>query len=316
MYNTKAVFVVGPTASGKTALSIALAKQLQGEIINADSMQIYKELNIGSAKPTPQEQQGIEHHMLNVVGIGEEFSVALYRSMAMADMREIWNREKLPIICGGTGLYINALTYQMDFTGAKGDPELRKKLMQLAETEGVQAVYARLEQVDPITAERLHPNNTRRVIRALEVYELTGVPLSEQTQSFQSQPAVDYAICMIGLKWDREQLNARISQRVDSMMKSGLYQEARALFAKGIDLQHPSMMGLGYRQLYAHFCGKMSLDEAIERIKQETRRYAKRQMTWFQRDLRIHWLEPAQFTSLDCLTNAAMDIIKNTLYES
>ncbi len=304
-----AIYIVGPTASGKSALAVALAKTYNGEIINADSMQIYRELNIGSAKPTQAEQQGVPHHLLDVASVGEAFSVSAYRTLALKAMEEIRFREHVPIVCGGTGLYFNALTGLLQFSETKGDPAVRLALQTFADNHGKEALFQRLQAVDAATAARLHPNDVKRVIRALEVYQLTGKPFSEQNEGFQRNAYTENQICAIGLQWERHVLNERIDKRVDAMIADGLVEEARLVWAKGVPRDHPSMMGLGYRQLFAYFAGEWTLEQAIEAIKRETHRFAKRQMTWFLRDLRIQWLQPQLYQTPALLWQAAQNII-------
>lgn len=299
------IYIVGPTASGKTALAVALAKHYDGEIINADSMQVYRELDIGSAKPTQAERQGVPHHLLDVVSVGEAFSVSAYRTLANKAMEEIQFRGHVPIICGGTGLYFQALTGMLQFSETKGDPAIRLDLQAFADRHGKEALFKRLQEADPVTAARLHPNDVKRVVRALEVYQLTGKPFSEQNTGFQNNAYTENQVCAIGLQWERHVLNERIDRRVDAMIQDGLIEEARQIWAKGIPQDHPSMMGLGYRQLFAYFAGKYTLEQAIEAIKRETHRFAKRQMTWFLRDLRIQWLQPQQYATPALLVQAA-----------
>ena len=292
------IVVVGPTASGKSQLCVALAHSMNGEVVSADSMQIYKELHIGAAKLTNEEMCGVPHHMMDVVSVGDSFTVADYRDRALKCMDEIFARDHVPIVCGGTGLYINALTGKLDFTAIQGDPSLRSELALYAKTEGKQALFARLKKLDALSASRLHPNDQKRVIRALEVTILTGKPYSEQVQSFANSAYTDVPALLIGLRWERKSLELRIRERVDSMMAQGLLEETKTLFTKGIPLEHPSMMGLGYRQLLQYLSGQIALKDAVERIKVDTRRFAKRQMTWFSRDLRIHWLNMDTETDL------------------
>lgn len=287
---SRSVIIVGPTASGKSELAVSIAREKNGEIVNADSMQIYKHMNIGTAKLPAEERAAIPHHMIDVLELEEEYSVSDYKEAALGIMENISKNGAMPIVCGGTGLYINALTSKLDFTAVRGDEELRRSLAAYADTYGNHALHKRLEKVDSELAERLHPNDVKRVIRGIEVFELTGNTLSGQGSCFHLVPDEEYDYVMIGLEWPREMLYERINQRVNKMMQDGLYQEARAIFSKGIDLSHQSMMALGYRQMYEHFTGKYSLEKAVENIKRETRRYAKRQLTWFKKDLRINWL--------------------------
>lgn len=299
--------IVGPTASGKTQLSIDLAKRLDGEIINADSMQIYRQLNIGSAKPSEEEMEGIPHHLMDIRNVGEEFSVAEFQELAQQKIAQITGRAHLPIVCGGTGLFINSLTYELDFSEVHGDMEYRQELTDYAQRHGNQALHDMLSAVDPASATRLHVNDTKRIIRALEVFKLTGKPLSQQSGSFSTSKEQDrYDLCILGLSWPREVLYERINQRVDQMLQAGLMQEVQALYQSGIPRSHPSMMGIGYRQLLCYFAGERQLEDAIEDVKRESRRFAKRQLTWFKRDLRIHWLHPMDYQSEAELTDAAL----------
>ncbi|MDO5110861.1 MAG: tRNA (adenosine(37)-N6)-dimethylallyltransferase MiaA [Clostridia bacterium] len=298
--------ILGPTASGKTALSVELAKRLNAEIVSADSIQLYRGMDIGSAKPTVEERQGIPHHLLDAVDIGTpDFSVAAYQKLASTAIREIAARGKFPLIVGGTGLYINALVYPLSFTEIPADVALRDALTaQEAQTPG--SLHQRLCAVDPASAARLHPNDTKRLVRALEVYTLTGKPIGAFGGDFANaaHTPIPYEPRMIGLTMPREQLYARIDLRVDAMMQSGLLKEVRQLVSLGYTPDTPAMQGLGYKQLYKYLQGEYTLDEAIETIKRETRRFAKRQMTWFKRDKRIHWLNTAEQTQQQLLDEA------------
>lgn len=285
--------VVGPTASGKTAFAVELAKLLDAEIVSADSIQIYRGMDIGSAKPTIEEMQGIPHHLMDYVEMNDaSFSVAEYQKQAFAAIDDIAARGKFPLVVGGTGLYINALTYPLHFTEIPADKELRTALEE-SEAQAPGALWLRLQEIDPATAMRLHPNDKKRIIRAIEVYELTGKPLSEHGDDFSNESCepIRYSPRIIGITMPRETLYARIDRRVDEMMERGLLEEVSALRSKGCKDESPAMQGLGYRQLLAHLDGTCELDEAVERIKRETRHFAKRQMTWFRRDKRIHWID-------------------------
>ena len=288
----KIVCIVGPTACHKTELSIELAKRTNGEIVSADSVQVYFDMDIGSAKPSIEERQGIPHHMIDCVPIDTaDFSVALFRSMAMELIDEILRRDHTPIVVGGSGLYVNALTYPLGFAIPRND-EIRA----LATAEYDQnpiAAYERLKRVDPISSTKLHPNDKKRIVRALEVFDCSGVPLSSYGADFLNTAGEQTAIesMMIGLTMDREQLYQRINLRVDRMIEQGLIQEARAIYETNYDRSLPAMRSIGYQQLFAYFEGTCSLEEAIEKIKQDTRRFAKRQLTWFRRDTRIKWYD-------------------------
>jgi tRNA dimethylallyltransferase len=304
------VFLIGPTACGKSRTAVEIAHALDGEIINMDSMQIYDGMRIGSARPSQEEMEGIPHHLYGVVPMGEAFSAAEYKNAAMETMEEIQKRGKLPIFCGGTGLYLNAMTYRMDFGRAQGDPSLRERLMEELAAKGAMALHQRLCVVDPPTGARLHPNDVKRVLRALEVYEATGMPLSEQGDGFTKMEQEAYDFLILGLTMERETLYRRIDSRVDAMLNEGLLEECRTLLSKGIPLDHPSMMGIGYRQVFPYLQGSYGYDEMVERIKRETRRYAKRQLTWFRRDQRIQWLDVGDFSGISDLREEILSIIK------
>ena len=299
------LIMLGPTASGKTAASVLLAKKLGAEIISADSIQVYKGLDIGSAKPTMEERQGIAHHLLDMVDVDDTtFSVAEYKRQAELAIADIWSRGKTPLVVGGTGLYVNALTYPLQFTSVPGDPLVRERL-QVEERKHPGSLYCRLQREDPASAARLHPNDQKRVIRALEVLEVSGQPLSAFGADFENraQQEIPYRVTQIGLTMDRALLYQRIDQRVDDMIKAGLLAETKKLHAAGYAHTLPALQGLGYKQLLRHIRGETSLEEAVEETKRETRRFAKRQITWFKRDQRIHWLDVTQYGDLNVLTD-------------
>ena len=297
--------ITGPTACGKTALSIRLAHALDGEIVSADSVQVYCHLDIGSAKPTPEEREGVPHHLLDCVEVDEPLSAAQYQRLAKCAIAEIQARGKMPIVVGGTGLYINALTTGLNFTGAAPDEAFRA-LWQKREAEEPGCAHRELLQCDPVTAKRLHPNDKKRVIRALEVLHLTGRPLSEQAPGFRQDKGSE-DIRMIGLTMPRELLYARIDERVDAMIHAGLIEEVQGLLAR-YDRSLPSLQGLGYKEIAAYLAGECTKEEAIAAIKLGTRHFAKRQMTWFKRDARIHWLDVSQLSG-EALFSAALKII-------
>lgn len=277
--NIEVVAIVGPTASGKTALSIKLAKEFNGEVINGDAMQVYKELNIGTAKITEEEMEGIPHHLLDIKEPTESFSVAEYQKLVRAKIAEIQSRGKLPIIVGGTGLYVQAVLYDFQFTNEDVDEEARAKYYDELEKLGPEGMHAKLAKVDPETAKTIHPNNTRRVIRALEMVELSGVSKAAEAQNRGHIPLYHHLI--IGLDMDREVLYERINKRVDIMMENGLLEEVRGLWQRNIrDVQ--SIKAIGYKELYNYLDGHISLEEAISQLKQNSRRYAKRQLTYFR----------------------------------
>lgn len=284
----KVVVIVGPTASGKTALSIELAKKLNGEIISADSMQIYKEMNIGSAKPTKEEMQGIYHHMIDVVEPTENFNVAKYKEMAEECIEKILAKGKLPIIVGGTGLYVSTLTNGIEFSEIESDEEYRKKLENISMQEnGIDILFEQLKKIDSEAARVIEKNNVRRVIRALEIYKVTGKTKTQIDKESIKELKYDYKI--FGMLWERKELYDRINRRVDIMIDMGLVEEVERIYRKGIS--STAIQGLGYKEIIEYLEKRSTLEEAIEKIKQETRRYAKRQMTWFKREKKIVWLD-------------------------
>ena len=303
----KILVLAGPTAVGKTELSIRLAKALNGEIVSTDSMQIYKGMDIGSAKITEEEMQGVKHHMLDVVEPDKAFSVADYKEMAEKAIKDILSRGKLPILTGGTGLYINALTCNMNFTESEKDDEYRNQLNKLMDEEGPEYVHNMLKEIDPISYEAIHPNNRKRVIRALEVYKLTGKPFSSYNAGddlYKSKYDVYYYV----LNMDRAKLYERINKRVDLMLENGLVNEAKDVLSS--KLSFTSIKAIGYKELLPYFNGEKTLDECVEKLKMETRRYAKRQITWFKRDLDIDWLYSDEYNSFEELIADAVEIIK------
>lgn len=284
------IVLAGPTASGKTALSIAMAHAFCCEIIAMDSMQVYRGMDIGTAKPSMAEREGVPHHMLDVTEPGDAFSVAEYVEQAKVCMDGVYGRGKIPLLVGGTGLYLKALTADMTLGQTRGDDALRSHFAALAEQENGKALlHGMLQKADPITAGRLHPNDVRRVIRALEVLELTGKPISAQ----QPSPVAEcpYRLCILGLSWERETLYRRIEKRVNAMMDAGLLREVEVLLARGVSPACQAMQGLGYKELVPVLIKGQPLSEAVEAIKLGTRHYAKRQMTWFRRTEGILWLD-------------------------
>lgn len=291
----KVLVIAGPTAVGKTDLSIKLAKELNGEIISTDSMQIYKYMDIGSAKITKEEMCGVPHHMIDVVDPSTPFSVADYKEMAQKCIDDIISRGKLPILTGGTGLYINALTCNMNFTEAENDLKYRSELEELAEKHGNEYIHNMLKDIDPISYKEIHYNNRKRVIRALEVYKLTKKPFSSFNagEEFYNGP---YDVTYYVLNMDRENLYNRINLRVDMMMDKGLLEECIKLKEMGYNSSVQSMQGIGYKEIFYYLENKISLNEAVEMIKQGSRNYAKRQLTWFRRDPRAIILDKDIFS--------------------
>lgn len=285
----KVIFLVGPTAVGKTDLSIALAKALDTEIISCDSVQIYKSLNIGSAKPTVEEMAGVKHHLLDFVDPKVPYSVSEYREDALNIIDRLLEAGKVPIVTGGTGLYMNALIYDMDFGSSDSDEAYRAELEKLAEAEGGDHLYERLKAIDPEAAERIHPNNVRRVIRALEVNHITGQNMGD----FSKDPVLTdrFIPVLIGLKRQRMKLYGRINKRVDIMLEQGLIDEVKKLKSTGLDDSFQSMQGIGYKEVLGYLEGRYDEALMVSVLKQGTRRYAKRQMTWFRRYAQMHWLD-------------------------
>ncbi len=284
----KIVAVAGPTASGKTALSIDIAKKYGGEIVSCDSMQIYKYMDIGTAKPSKAEQSGIPHYMIDEISPDENFCVVDYSKLAQKYIDDILSRGKLPVLVGGTGLYLDSVINNVGFSEAGSDEKYRSKLKQLAKAEGNEAVHRLLERVDPSSAEKIHPNNLRRVIRALEIYKTTGKTMAQVNEESVREPLYDTLI--IGLNMDRELLYDRINRRVDLMMEQGLEGEVRKILDMGTGKDATALQAIGYKEFIEYFDGKISKEEAVEKIKRESRRYAKRQLTWLRRNDKINWL--------------------------
>ncbi|TCW57369.1 tRNA dimethylallyltransferase [Bacillus thuringiensis] len=284
----KVAVIIGPTAVGKTKLSIDLAKALNGEIISGDSMQIYRTMDIGTAKVTKEEMDGIPHYMVDIKNPEESFSVAEFQESVRKHIREITERGKLPIIVGGTGLYIQSVLFDYQFTDDAGDTIYREQMEKLALERGVEYVHKKLQEVDPESAERIHANNVRRVIRALEIFHTTGEKMSDQLEKQENE--LLYDVSLIGLTMDREMLYDRINLRVDIMMDQGLLEEVEGLYNRGIrDCQ--SIQAIGYKEIYDYFEDRVSLEEAVSQLKTNSRRYAKRQLTWFRNKMDVTWFD-------------------------
>ena len=294
----KIVVVAGPTASGKTALGIALAKELNGEIVSADSMQVYQGMDIGTAKATMAEREGIPHHMLDVAEPWEDYSVARYVEQAEACCRDILRRGKLPILVGGTGLYIDSLISGRDFAAVDSDQGLREALSAEYDALGGEAMHRRLQEIDPERSAILHPGDKRRIVRALEVYRLTGVTITEHDRQTRALPKrFDAAAIHLNFK-NRSALYARIDRRVDAMVEQGLFREVEGLLAAGLSPESTAMQAIGYKEAVRALQGELRREEAVDLIKQASRRYAKRQLTWFNRDkeaLPILWEDEPDF---------------------
>ena len=297
------IVVGGPTASGKTALAIELAKALDGEIVSADSMQIYKYMDIGTAKPTTDELKECPHHLIGFREPDCDFSVADYTELAHKTIADITARGKVAIMCGGTGLYINSVVNDVDFGEYENDYELRKSLDELAKKDGAGVLLDMLAEFDPVSAKRLHPNNIKRIIRAIEFYKVSGVPISEHQERTKLKES-RYDATMFLINHNREVLYDRINRRVDIMISDGLVDEVRSIMNMGYSRDLNSMQGIGYKEMIAYLEGEISLADAIDMIKQNSRRYAKRQLTWFRRDGRINMLSP------DDAVNEALEILK------
>lgn len=284
--------LVGPTAVGKTDISIEIAKKMAGEIISGDSMQVYKYLDIGTAKIKPQERQGIPHYLIDIKHPIERYSVAEFKDNCEQAIAKIAERKKLPMIVGGTGLYINAVINDYNFMENNSVEEMRQQLWDIVEKKGIGPLLGELSLVDPISGRKIHPNDTKRIIRALEVYYTTGKPISTyhdlgEKDNFKGK----YNYLMVGLIRDRDNLYKRINQRVEEMMQEGWLEEIDNLLKQGVPPSAPGFQGLGYKQLLRYLNGEISLDYAVELIKRDTRRFAKRQLTWFKRDKRIKWID-------------------------
>ncbi len=282
------IILTGPTAVGKTAASIQLAKTVGGEIISADSMQIYQQMNIGTAKITPEEMQGIPHHLVDAIPQDTPFHVYEFKKMAEQAMHEIWRRGHIPVVVGGTGFYIQALLYDIDFNPEENDHSYRAELEELAGIKGTDFLH------DPVSAECIHPNNIKRVIRALEYYHETGSPISAHNQQQRTKNS-PYDFIYIVLTMNRQKLYARINKRVEQMFEQGLLEEAEALIRQGCTSDMTSMQAIGYKELFPYFEGKISREEAMEQIQQDTRHFAKRQLTWFRRERDVIFLDKDQF---------------------
>ena len=286
---SRLICLLGPTAVGKTEIAIQLAQRLNAEIISVDSRQIYRQMDIGTAKPTSQEQQAARHHLIDCVDISQPFSVADYQSLADTIITDIQDRGKRVLLVGGAGLYFRAVVDGL-FEGPGADPSLRKRLEVEAAQHGVDALHNRLRTCDPESADRIHPNNVVRVIRALEVYELTGTPMSELQQQWHPEKQ-RYPFIAFGLTMPRALLYRRIEQRVDVMLANGLIAEVESLLAAGYARDSVALQSFGYRELIAYLDGNCTYMEAVSQLKQNTRRFAKRQLTWFRKDTRIEWLD-------------------------
>lgn len=306
------VVIVGPTATGKTKLAIELAKLKNGEIISADSMQVYKGLDIGTAKPSKNEIQAIKHHMIDIKDVLEDFSVAAYCNMAHGIIRDINNSGKLSFLVGGTGLYIDSLVNNIKFCDNIVDEGLRKELYSKLETHGISYLINELSKFDPITAKQMHEKNPKRVIRAIEIYKTTGIPMSKHVENSRNEPS-PYDACFIGLNYrNRDLLYDKINKRVDQMISDGLLNEARYLLKlsdENSEKNITSIEAIGYKEIFPYLRGECTLLEATESLKQSSRRYAKRQITWFKRNDKINWIYIDDYSNFNDVLKSALDII-------
>ena len=288
------VILSGPTGVGKTKLSIRLAKEIGGEVISADSMQVYRGMDVGSAKIKPEEMQGVPHHLIDVLEPWEEFNVVTFQTLCKKALQGIYERKKIPIVVGGTGFYVQALLREVNFTENEEDPSYRRQLEEIANTKGPEALHAMLREVDPVSAEAIHCNNIKRTIRALEFYQLTKTPISAHNETERLRPRA-YQSCYFVLNDLRERLYERIDARVDEMIAEGLVDEVMRLREMGCKRGMTSMQGLGYKEILAYLEGECTLEEAISQIKLATRHFAKRQLTWFRREEDVIWLNKQEF---------------------
>lgn len=288
------IILAGPTAVGKTKLSIALAKAVDGEIISADSMQVYRHMDIGSAKISREEMQGVPHHMIDILEPWEPFNVVIFKEKCEACLKEIYERGHIPIVTGGTGFYIQALLRNIDFTENEENTEYREALEKLAREKGPEYLHEMLERADPVSAQIIHANNIKRTIRALEYFHLTGEQISRHNEREREKPPA-YRSCYFVLNDERERLYAGIEQRVDEMLKQGLVDEVRSLRDMGCHRGMVSMQGLGYKEILAFFDGELTLAQAVELLKRDTRHFAKRQLTWFRREKDVIWVDKKVF---------------------
>lgn len=306
--------LVGPTGSGKTKAAIYLSRAFDGEVVSMDSMQIYRGMDIGTAKPTKDELALAKHHMIDIADPDEVFTVSAYREMAMECMEDIIARGKMPILAGGTGLYLNAISYEMSLGENGAMHPIRDALNRIAQEEnGPQILHDRLKLIDPLTAKRLHPNDIRRVIRALEVYETTGKPMSEMVD--EGKVEGPYHVLVYGLSSPREMMYQRINERVDQMIRDGLIDEVKGLLAQGIEPRREggAMQAIGYKEIVSALRDEISMERAVDLIKQGSRRYAKRQWTWFRHDDRVKWFDFSSYDSVESLYIALSDQIRRDI---
>lgn len=291
------VVIVGPTAVGKTNYGLALSKRFKSAIISGDSMQVYRQMDIGTAKPSLEEQAIVPHYLIDVKNADEAFTVADFQDMAGEAITHITEQGRIPIIVGGTGLYIESLIYDFNLNPVGSDEVYREQLAEEAERHGNEVLHRKLQQVDPLSAERIHPNDIRRVIRALEVHHLTGKPFSDERRGKKKESI--YKLCLIGLTMDRAMLYKRIEERIDLMIEQGLVDEVKHLLSQGYSLEHTAMQAIGYKEIIRYLQGEYDLERAIYLLKRDTRRFAKRQLSWFRKMEHIHWLDVSDTERFD-----------------
>ena len=307
------IAVVGPTASGKTSLSIEIAKHFGGQVVSADSMQIYEKMNIATAKPTMEEMQGIPHHLIGFQPIDKKFSVAEYVTLANECIEIVHKAGDLPVVAGGTGLYVDSLLENIQFSKEESNEEIRKELTDLFDEKGAEYMLSKLREIDPETAERLHLKDKSRIVRALEIYKLTGKTLTEQ-KILSREEESPYDVLYIGINYrDRNVLYDRINLRVDIMLKNGLLEEAKDFYNTSSDTT--ACQAIGYKELAPYFNGEKSLEECVEKLKQETRHYAKRQLTWFRKNENINWIYPDDYQDKNEMYNNVFDNVEEFLKE-
>ncbi len=312
MEKQRLVLIAGPTASGKTALAVKLARRLNGEVISADSMQVYRGMDIGTAKTTKEEMEGVPHHLIDIVNPDEEWNVRLFQQRAKRAVSQITERGRVPIVCGGTGFYLRALLYDAAFDDEEGQPALRKRLERNMERYGEAALHERLAAVDPVSAERIHAHNRKRVLRALEYSLLHGRPFSEYNdEQRKKEPFYDFVF--FALDRERSRLYERIDRRVEGMIRRGLVEEVRGLLEKGYDPSLVSMQGLGYKEVVPLIQGTRSLEETVRVIQRDTRHFAKRQLTWFRAEKNVRWVPADEGDTADTLASGLVPEIKKSL---
>ena len=303
------IIIAGPTSAGKSDIAVRLAKMIGGEIISADSIQVYRGMDIGSGKITPDEMEGIPHYLIDILDPKDDFNITMFQKLAKEAVFDISSRGKIPILVGGTGFYIQSLIYDIDFTSQPELDEFRKELQKYADEYGARALHERLRAVDPKSAEKIHENNIKRTIRAIEFYEFTGKQISEHNER-QRQNESPYDFWYFVITDDRQELYERINRRVDKMLDAGLVQEVRGLREAGCTLDMTSMQGLGYKEIYECLEGRLTLEEAVYKIKRDTRHFAKRQLTWFRRERDVIWVDRRDFKDDEKIAAHLLDICK------